>query len=240
MKYKITIAVAIMLLILSCGTKEQQTEQKDANDLIFTTADEVNITGKYTEIDTSRKAVLLLHMVGRDKSDYDNLTPYLLYNGYTVLALDFRGHGNSDLDYAQFTEQDWQNLVLDVEAGLDFLEKRGYSNVAVIGASIGANVGFKHAVQDRRIRALVLLSAGEEYHGVNILELAEFYDRPVLFVASLDDKDAAVAATKIYNAAGTEYKEIKMYQSGGHGTDILAAQDGLPAIMLTWLQKYYG
>ena len=236
--------ILLMLLLISCGVQEeqtqQQTQQKDPNELTFTTADEVNITGKYTEVDTTRKAVLLLHMVGHDKSNYDNLTLYLLQNGYTVLALDFRGHGNSDLDYTQFTEENWQDLVLDVEAGLDFLEKRGYSHVAVIGASIGANAGFKQAIQDRRIRAIVLLSAGEEYHGINILQLAEFYDRPVLVVASLDDKGAAIAATKIYNAAGTEYKEIKMYQSGGHGTDLLANQDGLPAIMVTWLQKYYG
>ncbi len=241
MKYKTeVIIIFIMILLSSCENEKDGIQKKEANEFILTTADEVNITGTYSEFQGTQKAVLLLHMLGKDKSDYDTFTRYLLQNKYTVLAIDFRGHGNSDLDYKTFTEEDWQNLVLDVQAGLDFLEKREYKNVAVIGASIGANAGFKQAVQDTRVRVLVLLSAGEEYKGINIIDLAEFYDRPVLIVASLDDKDAAVVATRIYNAVGTEYKDIKIYQTGGHGNDILETQEGLPAMIVTWLQNYYG
>lgn len=232
----------------NCGEKtEQQTQEQQTNNTItspaeeitLTTADGITLSATYTEAAYSSKAVLLLHMLGSDKTAYQELTRYLLQNSFTVLAIDFRGHGESQLDDKQFTEADWQNLVLDVDAGVNYLEDKGYRKIAVVGASIGANAGLKQALQDERIDALVLLSAGEEYRGINILGLMPYYQKPVLFVASMDDKDAAVAATKLYNALGTDQKELKMYQTGGHGTKLLETQDGLPAVMVTWLQKWY-
>ncbi len=71
------------------------------------------------------------------------------------------------------------------------------------------------------------------------MDYAPFYHRPILVIASTDDKDAAVAATKIYNAVDTQQKEIKMYQTGGHGTNLLTAQEGLPSVIGTWLEKWY-
>lgn len=232
----------------NCGEKtEQQTQEQQTNNTItspaeeitLTTADGITLSATYTEAAYSSKAVLLLHMLGSDKTAYQELTRYLLQNSFTVLAIDFRGHGESPLDDKQFTEADWQNLVLDVDAGVNYLEDKGYRKIAVVGASIGANAGLKQALQDERIDALVLLSAGEEYRGINILDLMPYYQKPVLFVASMDDKDAAVAATKLYNALDTDQKELKMYQTGGHGTELLETQDGLPAVMVTWLQKWY-
>lgn len=232
------IILLVLILIASCA--EQATKkEKDPNEFIITTADEVNITASYSETNQATQAVLLLHMRGRDKSDYRNLTLYLQQNSFSVLSIDFRGHGNSDLDYTQFSDKDWQNLIIDVEAGIDFLEDKGYKRIAVVGASIGANAGFKQAVQDTRISSLVLLSPGESYHSINITGIAQYYDRPVLIVAALDDKDAAVSATRIYNALETPYLDLKMYQTGGHGTEILQNQEGLAPIIVTWLQGTY-
>ena len=148
MKTWIVSLCVILILLSSCGEQEQQ---KDPNEFIITTADEVNITAVYKETNQTTQAVLLLHMLGKDKSDYNNLSLYLQQNGFSVLAIDFRGHGNSDLDYTTFREEDWQNLVLDVEAGVDFLESKGYKRIAVVGASVGANAGFKQTVQHTQI-----------------------------------------------------------------------------------------
>ncbi len=236
MNRKNMMIIAIVFLIAGCT---EQVPEKDPNEFIITTADEVNITAVYKETNQATQAVLLLHMLGKDKSDYNNVSLYLQQNGFSVLAIDFRGHGNSDLDYTTFTDADWQNLVVDVEASVDFLESKGYERIGVVGASIGANAGFKQAVQDTRIDSLVLLSAGESYHGINITGIAPYYDRPVLIVAAMDDKEAAVAATRIYNALETPYSDLKMYPTGGHGTEILQNQDGLAATIVTWLQGTY-
>lgn len=244
-KSSIIFLFLLFILLISCGEKTEEqalsnnTLTSISKEITITTADGINLSATYTEAAYSSKAVLLLHMVGSDKTAYQEFTRYLQQNSFTVLAIDFRGHGKSELDYKKFTEADWQNFVLDVDAGVDYLEGKGYRNIGVVGASIGANAGFKQAVQDDRIDTLVLLSAGESYKGINILDLVPYYQKPVLFVASMDDKDAAVAATKLYNALGTDQKDLKMYQAGGHGTDLLKNQDGLPAIIVTWLQKWY-
>ncbi len=237
MKKNIVIIGIILIFFLAGCTKQPQ--EKDPNEFTITTADEVNITALYSETNQATQAVLLLHMLGKDKSDYKNLNLYLQQNGFSVLAIDFRGHGNSDLEYTIFTDEDWQNLVVDVEAGVDFLESKGYERIAVVGASIGANAGFKQAVQDTRIDSLVLLSLGEEYHGINVTAIAPYYDRPVLLVAAMNDKDAAVSATRIYNALETPYLDLKMYPTGGHGTEMLQNQEGLAAVIVTWLQGTY-
>lgn len=231
------IGIIITLIIASCSNLESA--QTDPNEIILTTSDEINLTAGYYDANAGDHAVLLLHMLGKDRHTYDLLLPTIMQNSYSVLALDFRGHGNSGLDYTTFTETDWQNLILDVQAGVDFLENKGYKQITVIGASIGANAALKQAVQDERIDNLIFISAGEDYHGLNALDYAQFYSKPILVIASMDDKDAAVAATKIYNAVSTDSKELKMYQTGGHGTDLLTAQEGLSAVIGTWLKNRY-
>ncbi len=233
--------IAILLLILAISITSCHNEEgiKDPNEIILRASDEINLTAGYYETNSGDHAVLLLHMLGKDRHDYDMLLPIIMQNSYSVLALDFRGHGNSDLEYTIFSESDWQNLVLDVEEGVDFLDARGYKKITVIGASIGANAALKQAVQDKRIDNLILISAGEDYHGLKTLDYAQFYSKPIVIVAAMDDKDAAVAATKIYNAVQTENKELKMYQTGGHGTALLTSQEGFSAMIGTWLKKWY-
>ncbi|MBI5073303.1 alpha/beta fold hydrolase [Candidatus Woesearchaeota archaeon] len=234
---KIIMYASLFLLLFTISCTQTNQKTLDPNDFILTTADEVNITAEYHETNAAERAVLLVHMLGHDKSDYDNLSLNLQKSGFTVLAIDLRGHGTSDLDYTTFTDADWQNLVLDVQAGVDYLEQKGYNRIGVVGASIGANAALKQGVQDTRIDALVLLSAGENYHNLTILDIAPFYTRPVMIVVALDDKDAAVAGTKLYNSIGTVQPNLnlKVYQAGGHGTDMLKNVAGADATIISWL-----
>lgn len=227
---KAFILFILLFFLISCT-------QQSTEDIQITTADGITLHALYNEAETD-KAVLLLHMVGEDATVYEDLALFLQEHDFTVLRLDFRGHGKSDLNYETFTDADWQNLLLDVEAGVDFLEEQGYERIGIVGASIGANAAIKHAVQDTRIDSLILISAGEDYHGLTTVEFAAYYTNPILVIASLDDKDAAIAATKIYNAAATEYKDIEMFQTGGHGTALLI-QPSLPNTIGEWLFYSY-
>ncbi len=235
-------SILLLILLLTSCSKERETTSNTTqqnNDLFMVTADGIQITVTYTPVPEAEKAVILLHMLGRNKTDYETLTKYLNYHNFTVLAIDFRGHGNSQLDYTTFTEKDWQNLVLDIQGGVDVLEAQGYTRIAVVGASIGANAALKQAVQDTRIDTLVLLSAGESYKGIDATAVADYYDRPVLFFASYADTDAAVAATRLFNAVNTDAKNIKLYNKG-HGTELLDLYGkAVGEEILAWLQETY-
>ncbi|MBI2142241.1 hypothetical protein HYU15_01975, partial [Candidatus Woesearchaeota archaeon] len=87
--------ILAMALLYGCQEKQQTITEISADDKVqlasFTTDDGFVIKGNYYRADGS-KAVLLLHMLGKDRYDYNALAQQLQEQGYAVLAIDFRGH----------------------------------------------------------------------------------------------------------------------------------------------------
>lgn len=97
--------------------------------------------------------VILLHDQG-DEEDLDRwapLVPALTARGWTVLAVDLRGHGGSDGAWDHTLAEE------DVAAVFSLARSRGAVFVAVAGAGSGASVALKCAAATRP-DALVLLS----------------------------------------------------------------------------------
>src|SRR5574342_1023618 len=94
--------------------------------------------------------VILLHMLRRTRADWDGFARWLQQNGYTVIAADSRGHGQSSGNWEKFTDEDFRNMVYDVAALKSVLESRGadVKKLTIIGASIGANTAFNYAAND--------------------------------------------------------------------------------------------
>ncbi len=238
MKNKIIIAVLLIfsIFLLGCGTSEEIDEKQVTSgikDVTLTTSDNINIASTYF-YNTGDKSVILLHMLGQDRSTYTDFALQLQANGYSVLAIDFRGHGESDLDYLEFSSNDWQNLKLDVKAAKEYLVNNNKNTVSIVGASIGANAALIFAAEDMNVLGLVLLSPGEEYQSVNVMSAASIYSRPVYLAAGLADSYSAISTTKIYNELSGQ-KEIKMYDSDKHGTDLLGSE--LNMLIVGWLDR---
>jgi pimeloyl-ACP methyl ester carboxylesterase len=67
------------------------------------------------------------------------------------------------------------------------------------------------------VRALVLLSPGTNYFGVDVVEAASSFPGPLLVVAAADDRNAVESARTIAaRHRGTD--DLEIYRSGGHGT----------------------
>ena len=63
------------------------------------TADNVTLTGTfYVAPKAGSPAVAMLHMAGGQRGDWDTLARQLQAAGFSVLTLDLRGHGGSQLD----------------------------------------------------------------------------------------------------------------------------------------------
>ncbi len=217
---KVVMALMLVIIIVINGGCIKHAETIETSGIIITTGDNVQLAATYKAPENTKKAVLLLHMLGHDRSDWNAMNEFLYNNNFAVLAIDFRGHGESALNYETFTDDEWYNLVFDVKAGIDFLEEQGFQDLTIIGASIGANAALRETAIDNRVDALVLLSAAEDYHGLTSLDVAQKITIPTFILASYADTDAAVAATKIFNAVNTSQKEIKIVNSG-HGTEML-------------------
>lgn len=235
--------VFLLLTMLASSCIGGDAGVKDAGSTItevtLTTSDDIKIAGTYYSAPGENKpGVILLHMLSRNRKDLSDFAEVLQESGYPVIAIDLRGHGDSDLNWMEFSDSDFNNMVLDVEAAKDFLVETGIgeTNVIVIGGSVGANVALNYAASDSDIKGIVLLSPGLEYRGVKTEDAMVAYgDRPALIVASEGDTYSAQSSQKLYSLAG-EKSEIKVYPSSAHGTGIILSQNAAPFI-LNWIQE---
>jgi pimeloyl-ACP methyl ester carboxylesterase len=99
--------------------------------------------------DPQRPALVLLHGAAANAHWWDHLAPSLAER-FHVVALDFRGHGESDFpeDLVPGAFRD------DLEA---LLEHLGAPDAALVGHSLGAHVALGHAASGAPTRALVLI-----------------------------------------------------------------------------------
>ena len=81
-----------------------------------------------------KRAVLLLHGFTGNSADVHMLGRFLEKSGYTVKAPHYKGHGASPLELIQTGPVDWWQ---DVEKAYEELVADGYTEIAVVGLSLG-------------------------------------------------------------------------------------------------------
>ncbi len=208
--------------------------------LSLLTEDGIKIAGIYHKVPESKIAVLLLHMMPATKESWDQFVEMLNKKGYSTLAIDLRGHGESlkqslqgkekTLDYRYFSDPEHQESILDVKAASEFLEKEGFSlsQQHVIGASIGSNLAFEFISQHPEVKKAVLLSPGLDYHGLKTEEYLKNISstQAILAVASKSDYYSYNSVKKLEQEA----KELKVdfkiiiYKDAGHGTNMFGKE----------------
>lgn len=179
--------------------------------------------------------VLLLHMLGRDRSDWDVLAHDLQSRGYAVLALDLRGHGESA------GPVDWNKAPADVRAAWDVLVARPEVDpapCAIVGASIGANLALIVGANNPDVVTVIALSPGVDYHNLKPSGvLTNFGQRPIFLIASQDDAysyDSVKQMATLAPQAKTFY-----FANAGHGTEMFTDPQ-LEVLALDWLSQHIG
>jgi dienelactone hydrolase len=234
---------------------ERQAPPAGAENVSLRTADSYTIAGWYWKprLATKQKvapAVLLLHMRGKDKASWGSLPQTLLSEGYAVLAIDLRGHGET-LDPSggrpaldSLRDSDYQNMLFDVGAAHAFLRQQPAvdpERLGIIGASIGANLAILYAAQDRRVRTAVCLSPGLDYKGLKPLPALDAYDkRPLYLIAATGDTQSYPSCEKLRDAAvKAKPASLRAFDGSDHGTNLLLAHPGLDKTIVTgWLLNY--
>lgn len=195
-----------------------------------------------------RGGAVLLHMLDRTRADWAPLVPVLAKAGLDVLAIDFRGHGQSvgAKPWKEFKDEEFAGLVADAAAAVAALRGRpsvGDKPVLVIGGSIGANAAIRLAAKDASIAGVVALSPGLSYHGVTTEDaLSGLGERPALLAASRDDEESAKAVEKLA-ALAKGPKEVILYKAAGHGTAMFGKEDepgALTQSIAGWVEAALG
>ena len=167
------LVLLLTMFIVACY---QQTSQNiNPKKIELKTSDDIKISGIFRANQLNTTAVIFLHMLNGKKEDWENLNNWTASRGYTTLAIDFRGHGESQGDLKNFDARDYKKMLLDVAAAKNFLKEKGYKKIAIGGASIGANVALRYSASDPEIKKVVLFSPGENYKGITTLDVLNNY-----------------------------------------------------------------
>jgi len=184
-------------------------------------------------------AVLLLHQVdafegqGHDRYDWAGTFDPLVAAGVTVLAIDFRSHGESDAASVPVIDlgSDREQLRYDVQAGLSFLRGRNLEvddeKIGVAGLGLGGTMAAVAANQsgdvpgDWGVRALAVVSGhpgrAEDLNpdGDTSLDLVNG-----LYVAALDNAFDAANAEEFYDITTGERTLFLIPGTAAHGADL--------------------
>jgi acetyl esterase/lipase len=199
----------------------------------FVMSDGLTIIGTYWgAASRPAPAVLLLHMLGGRKEDWQPFAIRLRGAGYNVLAIDLRGYGETG------GQPDWAKAQDDVKSIFVRLSKLpGVETyrVSIVGASIGANLALVACADLPDCRSVVLLSPALDYQGVKTADaMTRYGNRPALIAASRDDAPSGSDSAALDKLARGQHR-LLIYEGSVHGLTLITAQPNLGEIMIRWL-----
>jgi dienelactone hydrolase len=208
----------------------------DTQTVTIDSPDGVKLVGSFYDSGKSNSpALLLLHQWQSDRHSYDEFAKRMQAKGFTVLAIDGRGFGESTKKAdgssinAGRSDEDVKGMLGDVDAGIQFLKNQknvGATKIGIVGASYGSSLAIIYAADHPDIKAVALLSPGLNYFGNMPTEPAteKYGEKPLLLFAAEDDKESADAVRKL-QSKGIRHSD-KIYPSGGHGTALFKVGAG--------------
>ncbi len=221
------------------------------------TADDVGIIGTYYPTDQSHApAVLLIHSILQDRSVWADFATLLQHNGIASLAIDLRGHGESTrkltadgpvrIDMRQLTGRDYQDMLLDIESAIDWLQTQpeiDKKHIALVGESLGANLVLRYAAVNEDLAAVAVFSPGLNYRGVRTDDVirqlgpAPFH----IFVSQNDafayESSKRLIEIRVETGVDGATNELTVCTGSLHGSDMLKSVRNLPQITLAWLKE---
>ena len=183
-------------------------------------------------------AVILVHMLGRSRRDWEDVGERLAAAAIGALAIDLRGHGDSPHGPTA-DGGGYSVMTQDVAAAKRFLRTRSDvipSRIGILGASIGANLAVLDAASDPAVASLALLSPSLDYRGLRIEAAARKYgNRPMLLVSSDDDAYARRSVADLQKTGSP--RELVQLAGAGHGTNMLRRSPELAYSLVDWFRR---
>lgn len=205
----------------------------------LTAPDGIALKATYYSPDRPGPGILLLHQCNRDRSAWTALATDAAARGYHVLALDYRGFGESEGERLEnfqqlqpVIEQKWPG---DVDAAFAWLvSQKGVDRdrIAAAGASCGVNQSLLLARRHPEVKTVVLLSGNATAEARNYLR--ETPGLPVFAAASRDDGAAVDLMKWILAWSQNRDNRFVEFTRAGHGTDMFEVEKGLPPMILDW------
>jgi dienelactone hydrolase len=202
--------------------------------------DGIAIKGTYYSAGKPGPALMLLHQCNSDRSAWAGFAQQAVTRGYHVLAIDYRGFGESEGErFASPANR--QALVArwpaDIDVAFAWLTAQPGVDKARIGAA-GASCGVNQAILLSRrhpeVRSVVLLSGALTPEART--HVRETPSLSILAAASDDDGDAVPTMRWILGWSRNPGNKLLQFKAAGHGTDMFAVEPGLQPQILGWFE----
>lgn len=231
LRHAARLAVALALAFAGLADAAQTSRA-----VLLTAADGIAVAGQLYESDRRpAPAVVLVHMLGRARGDWDNVARVLQAAGITALSIDLRGHGASGGSGEASVD-----MVGDVRAAVEWLAAQPDVRpdaIGVAGASLGANLALLAAAGDSGVRAVAAVSPSLDYRGVRVGPdvMRRLAGRHVWMAASTEDP----LALRTIKGLTVDNVAIDQQLSGAaaHGTQLLTADPDLAGALVDWLHQ---
>ena len=205
--------------------------------------DGITLKASYFSAGRPGPGLLLFHACNRDRSSWNSFATAAAIRGFHVLAMDFRGYGQSggtrgdDPQQLQWiADREWPG---DIDAAYAWLTSQpgvDKTRMAAAGASCGANQSVQLARRHSEVRTVVLLSGAIAPNGREFIRDSAWL--PIFGAASHGDGGAVETLRWAMGWSRNPLNKFLDYQAAGHGTDMFAVEKQLQAQVLTWLDTY--
>ena len=214
------VAVALALatsLLGSCTDHEPEdpVEAIGAETVTLHSSDGLTLDGRLWDRGHDR-LVIYLHEFRENQDSWWPIAREPRGQGISAFTFDFRGHGASggSLD-------DVDGMVLDANAAIAFARERGFQQVMLVGAGMGAAVALVAAVDVPDV-TVVGFSTPADFDTLDTVDVVERLDGRVQLIATRDDVSAADSLHKFRALGNVDSTEARLYPGGGHGVDLLS------------------
>ncbi len=199
---------------------------------------------KVTE--TATPAAILLHMYRSNRTAFKPLIEPLHQAGFSVLAIDLRGHGESAAEKTRARVMAAETAVFeemydDVRAAYNWLAKQegiDRSRFALVGASVGCSVALDYAVEDKSVDVIVCLSPGTDYLGLDSkADIRKLKSRKIWLVGANNAKEKLAVESLKALCSGAE---TDLVSGDFHGTHMFGHVPGIEQRIAEYLKKNVG
>lgn len=238
MKAVLCFAVSAFVLIPLAGCA--------AKPAFLDTADHFQVAYELKRAPDPKGAVLLLHGLGTNLDEWYTFGKALRRDGWTTMALDLRGHGDSlyagkeEVRWTEMNAEGRRSSFHDVEAAVRHLKvhvPEAEQNLWIIGSSFGSSLALVYAAAHPDIQGAVLLSPGLIYGDIQTEEAARKFRSRVLLAAAEDDFGAVQEAGNLFGWIPSQNKKMLTRPKGGHGAQMLDEAEDLKKEILEWLNQ---
>jgi dienelactone hydrolase len=183
----------------------------------FAALDGVRIAG--SSFGNGPVGVVLGHGSDGSQAEWWPFAKTLAGNGYTALAIDFRGYcpgGAAGCSGDGSTADAWQDML----GGVRYLRSHGVKRVVVMGSSMGGTASVVAASQPHAgVAGVISLSGSSDCCGMSAdRRVVEAIEEPMLLVVGRLDS-GFVGSTRRWSGWAGRHAETDIVPSGEHGVD---------------------